>query len=69
MFDLTINHLPYSPAPLHVQVKSAVELLLNDEPLGHTLVFLPGTVEIRRTMRECETVRTPSRAARAAAAW
>jgi ATP-dependent helicase HrpB len=54
LFELTIKHLPYSPALLHVQVKSAVELLLNDEHLGHTLVFLPGAAEIRRAMRECE---------------
>src|SRR5271163_548932 len=56
LFELTIKHLPYSPALLHMQVKSAVELLLNDEHLGHTLVFLPGAAEIRRTMRECATV-------------
>jgi ATP-dependent helicase HrpB len=56
LFELTIKHLPYSPALLHVQVKSAMELLLNDEHLGHTLVFLPGAAEIRRTMRECEAV-------------
>jgi ATP-dependent helicase HrpB len=56
LFELTIKHLPYSAALLHVQVKSAVELLLNDEHLGHTLVFLPGAAEIRRTMRECEAV-------------
>jgi ATP-dependent helicase HrpB len=56
LFELTIKHLPYSPALLHAQVKSAVELLLNDEHLGHTLVFLPGAAEIRRTMRECEAV-------------
>lgn len=56
LFALTIKHLPYSPALLHVQVKSAVELLLNGEHLGHTLVFLPGAAEIRRTMRECEAV-------------
>jgi ATP-dependent helicase HrpB len=56
LFELTIKHLPYSPALLHVQVKSAVELLLDDGHLGHTLVFLPGAAEIRRTMRECEAV-------------
>jgi ATP-dependent helicase HrpB len=57
LFELTIKHLPYSPALLHAQVKSAVELLLDDdEYLGHTLVFLPGVAEIRRTMRECEAV-------------
>jgi ATP-dependent helicase HrpB len=56
LFELTIKHLPHSPALLHVQVKSAVELLLNEEHLGHTLVFLPGAAEIRRTMRESEAV-------------
>jgi ATP-dependent helicase HrpB len=56
LFELTIKHLPHSPALLHVQVKRAVELLLNDEHPGHTLVFLPGAAEIRRTMRECEAV-------------
>jgi ATP-dependent helicase HrpB len=55
-FELTIKHLPYSPAPLHVQVRSAVEMLLDDPHLGHTLVFLPGVAEIRRAMRECEAV-------------
>jgi ATP-dependent helicase HrpB len=56
LFEPAIKHLPYSPALLHVQVKRAVELLLDDEHLGHTLVFLPGAAEIRRTMRECEAV-------------
>jgi ATP-dependent helicase HrpB len=56
LFELAIKHLPYSPALLHVQVKCAVELLLDDGHLGHTLVFLPGVAEIRRTMRECEAV-------------
>jgi ATP-dependent helicase HrpB len=27
MFELSIKHLPYSPEPLHVQVRNAVELL------------------------------------------
>jgi ATP-dependent helicase HrpB len=56
LFKLTIKHLPYSPAPIHVQVKGAVEWLLDDGNLGHTLVFLPGAAEIRRTKRECEAV-------------
>ena len=56
LFELTIKHLPHSPAQLAVQVRSAVEVLLKDEHLGHTLVFLPGAAEIRRTMRECEAV-------------
>jgi ATP-dependent helicase HrpB len=56
LFDLSIRHLPYSPEPLHAQVRKAVELLVKEDSSGHTLVFLPGAVEIRRTMRECEAV-------------
>ncbi len=56
LFELTIKHLPYSPALLHTQVKSAVESLLDRGHLGHTLVFLPGVAEIRRTMRECNAI-------------
>jgi ATP-dependent helicase HrpB len=58
VFPLTVKHLPYSPDPLHTQVRNAVELLLRErqsEPQPqHTLVFLPGAAEIRRTQRECE---------------
>ena len=56
LFELTVKHLPHSPALLHVQVKSALELLLTDDTLAHTLVFLPAAAEVRRTMRECESV-------------
>jgi ATP-dependent helicase HrpB len=56
LFELSVQHLPYSPKPLQVQVRSAVELLLRERHAGHTLVFLPGAAEIRRTMRECETL-------------
>jgi ATP-dependent helicase HrpB len=52
-FDVTIEHLPYSPEPLHAQVESAVELLVRDHHAGHILVFLPGAAEIRRAMRQC----------------
>jgi len=55
-FDVTIDHLPYSPEPLHAQVKSAVELLVRDHHVGHILVFLPGAAEIRRAMRQCEGI-------------
>ena len=62
-FELDINHLPYSPLPLEAQVRGAVELLAgarrpsensDSQDQGHTLVFLPGVAEIRRSMRECE---------------
>ncbi len=55
-FDLTIEHLPYSPEPLHAQVRSAVELLVRDHHAGHILVFLPGAAEIRCAMRHCEGI-------------
>jgi ATP-dependent helicase HrpB len=56
LFELAIQHLPYSPRPLEVQVKDAVEVLLNDKQSGDILAFLPGVAEIRRAMRECEAV-------------
>jgi ATP-dependent helicase HrpB len=54
LFALSIRHLPYSPEPLHVQVRQAVALLEAGQHSGNLLVFLPGAAEIRRTMRECE---------------
>ncbi len=87
VFPLSVKHLPYSPDPLHTQVRNAVELLLGEQhqqqtsrseqqraqhqaqskqqheqrqqprsevQAEHTLVFLPGAAEIRRTQRECE---------------
>jgi ATP-dependent helicase HrpB len=56
LFDLSIQHLPYSPEPLEAQVKNAVELLVAQEHPGDILTFLPGAVEIRRAMRACEAV-------------
>ena len=56
LFDLAIQHLPYSPEPLKVQVKKAVELLTDTDHSGDTLVFLPGAAEIRSAMRECEAL-------------
>ena len=56
LFDLAIKHLPYSPEPLEVQVQNAVELLVDSGHSGDTLVFLPGSVEIRRAMRACGDV-------------
>jgi ATP-dependent helicase HrpB len=55
-FPLTVEHLPYTPDPLPTQVRTAIEKLLRENHTGHTLVFLPGAAEIRRTMRECDTV-------------
>jgi ATP-dependent helicase HrpB len=55
-FEVSIKHVPYSPKPLEAQVREAVELLIDAQPSGDILVFLPGAVEIRRAMRECEAV-------------
>ena len=61
-FDLAVEHTPYSSAPLHEQVKNALEQLLRDEALGDTLAFLPGAAEIRRAARACEALaRTSNR--------
>lgn len=54
LFEVSIDHLPYSPAPLEVQVRHALELLIAQESSGDILVFLPGAAEIHRSMRECE---------------
>jgi ATP-dependent helicase HrpB len=56
LFELSIEHLAYSPEPLEMQVRNSVESLVKEGCSGHTLVFLPGAAEIRRTIRECETV-------------
>jgi ATP-dependent helicase HrpB len=56
LFELTVQHLPYSPKPLEVQVRDAVELIGTDGDSGDLLVFLPGAAEIRRAMRECAEV-------------
>jgi ATP-dependent helicase HrpB len=56
LFDISIQHLQYSPKPLEVQVRDAVELLLQAHRTGDVLVFLPGAAEIRRAIRECEDV-------------
>jgi ATP-dependent helicase HrpB len=54
LFEISINHLPYSPEPLEVRVRHALELLVAQESSGDILVFLPGAAEIHRSMRECE---------------
>ncbi|HET6205580.1 MAG TPA: ATP-dependent helicase C-terminal domain-containing protein, partial [Terracidiphilus sp.] len=54
LFDLSVEHMPYSPAPLHEQVGDALESVLREERTGDVLVFLPGAAEIRRAARVCE---------------
>jgi ATP-dependent helicase HrpB len=56
LFALSIRHLPYSAESLQVQVRRAVELLNAEDHAGNILAFLPGAAEIRRTIRECESV-------------
>ncbi len=56
LFDLTVEHTPYSAAPLHEQVRDTLEQLVRDDQAGDTLVFLPGAAEIRRAARACEAV-------------
>ena len=56
LFSLSIRHLPYSPEPMQVQVKKAMERLSVEQHSGNVLVFLPGIAEIRRTARECEAI-------------
>jgi len=55
-FELTIRHLPYSPKPLETQLNEALELLMQQEPIGDVLAFLPGAAEIRRAMRETQGI-------------
>jgi ATP-dependent helicase HrpB len=55
-FELSIKHLPYSPKPLEAQLTDAVELLIDEEPSGDILAFLPGAAEIRRATRACHAV-------------
>ncbi len=54
-FGLKIEHLPYTPEPLEVQVKDAVERICGNQPSGDILTFLPGVAEIRRAIRTCES--------------
>ena len=46
LFDLSIEHMPYSSAPLHEQVRDELERALRDQQTGEVLVFLPGAAEI-----------------------
>ncbi len=56
VFPLSIEHRPYSPEPLHVQVRQAVQRLQGEGQSGHILVFLPGAAEIRRAAHECQAL-------------
>ncbi|MFP5276874.1 MAG: ATP-dependent helicase C-terminal domain-containing protein [Acidobacteriota bacterium] len=56
LFDLSVEFTPYSPAPLHEQVRDAIEQVLRTDQSGEVLVFLPGAAEIRRAARVCEPI-------------
>lgn len=56
LFELSIEHRPYSPEALEIQVRQAVESLINREQTGDILAFLPGAREIHRGLRECDVV-------------
>jgi ATP-dependent helicase HrpB len=56
LFEVSIQHLPYSPKSLEAQLTDALELLIAEEPSGDVLAFLPGAAEIRRAMRESQAV-------------
>jgi ATP-dependent helicase HrpB len=56
LFEVSIRHLPYSAKSLEAQLTDALELLIAEQPSGDVLAFLPGAAEIRRAMRESQTV-------------
>jgi ATP-dependent helicase HrpB len=56
LFPLSIRHTPYSPEPLPIQMRKAVESLMKQQRSGSILAFLPGIAEIRQAMRECNAV-------------
>ena len=53
LFEVAVSYTPHSSSPLEEQVAAAIQNAPND---GDTLVFLPGSAEIRRAMRACEAV-------------
>jgi len=54
LFDLAVEHTPYSPAPVEEQVAAALRRVVADP--GDILVFLPGAAEIRRAARACDAI-------------
>jgi ATP-dependent helicase HrpB len=56
VFDLAVENTEYSAAPLHEQVRDALERTLRSPDAGEVLVFLPGAAEIRRAAAACEPV-------------
>ena len=59
MYPVEVEHLREpDERPLEKQVVSAVRSLLDADPSGHVLVFLPGAGEIRRAQEALEPLRT-----------
>jgi ATP-dependent helicase HrpB len=56
MYPLTVRYQPYSPEPLEVLVKTALQTLITEGHAENVLVFLPGMTEIRRSQRSCDAV-------------
>jgi ATP-dependent helicase HrpB len=54
LFPLDVHYRPHASLPLEHQVRAALESLIAEGLTGSILVFLPGSAEIRRAMRECE---------------
>lgn len=56
LFDLAMEHRPYSAAPLEQQVLEAVDRLTEAGSSGDVLVFLPGAAEIAQCARAVESL-------------
>jgi ATP-dependent helicase HrpB len=57
LFPLQVRYTPPSSRTLELQIADAASQLLQSGPPGDILIFLPGLAEIRRAMRECESLR------------
>lgn len=55
-FPLSVEYTSYSPASIHDQARDAIADALREPEAGQILVFLPGSVEIRRTARATEPI-------------
>jgi ATP-dependent helicase HrpB len=54
LFPVQISYRPHSSAPLEEQVQSVLAETASNGTQGDVLIFLPGSVEIRRAMRSAE---------------
>lgn len=52
-FDVQVEHVAHSDdRPMEVRAVAAAARLLDDDPRGSVLVFMPGAAEIRRTIQQ-----------------